>query len=68
MKYSIKKLAQMYIKHLSNQDFDVETPKAQDIDISTYNEYEYKKLMQQFDQLYERVDSVELTENFLKGD
>ena len=67
MKYSINELAKQYIHYLSEYSFDVNSP-AQSFDYSTYNEYTYEKLMQQYDLLYEHADSVELTEDFLKGD
>lgn len=67
MKYSIKQLARMYVEYLNQTEFDVTAP-AQSFDHSTYNEYTYQKLIKQFDMLYNHTDSVELTEEFLKGD
>ena len=68
MKYSVKQLAQMYSEYLSTHDFEAISQDAQYKDVSTYNEYEYKQLMKHFDALYDKCDSVELTECFLKGD
>lgn len=68
MKYNINKLARMYVEYLSNNDFDVIFGKEQTSNISTYNEYEYKKLMAQFDKLYHHTDSLNITEQFIKGD
>ena len=67
MKYNIKQLAKMYVEDLTQREFDVATP-AQTFDPSTYNEYTYQQLMKQFDKLYYHIDSVELTEKFLKGE
>lgn len=68
MKYTVKKLAMMYNEYLTHSDFDLKISKSQTFNISTYNEYEYKKLMAQFDKLYDHADTLELTEKFLKGD
>ena len=68
MKYSVKTLASQYAKWLSNEDFDVKVLPSQNFDPSTYNEYEYLKLIKHFDKLYNLTDTVELTEHFLKGD
>ena len=67
MQYNIKQLAKMYVEDLSQSDFNVSSP-AQSFDPSTYNEYTYKKLMQQFERLYNHTSSIELTEKFLKGE
>ena len=70
MKYSVKKLAQKYEEFLTQQDFegDTQSTKSQPIDPLTYNEYIYQQLMKQYDRMYNHVDSIELTEYFLKGD
>ena len=67
MKYSVKQLATMYSEDLSQRYLDVTVP-SQTFDPSTYNEYTYQQLMKQFDKLYYHIDSVELTEKFLKGE
>ena len=68
MKYTIKQLAKEYNKHLNIINVDVKLPQAQPFDISTYNEYNYQKLMQYCNKLYYYTDSFKQTENFLKGD
>lgn len=68
MKYSTKQLAQRYCHYLSQQDFDVDINMSQPCDLSTYNEYTYQKLMLQYDRLYQHTDTLQLTEQFLKGD
>jgi len=68
MKYSVKQLAKAYDEFLKTSEIDVTTPKSQPYDISTYNEYKYKKLMKNFDQLYNHTDSLTLSEKFLKGE
>ena len=67
MKYSIKQLARMYVEDLSQKQLEVNTT-AQTFDPSTYNEYIYHELMIHFDKLYNHTDSVELSEEFLKGE
>ena len=67
MKYSIKQLSKMYVEDLNQNEFDVSAP-AQTFDPSTYNEYTYQRLIKQFDTLYNHVDSINLTEEFLKGE
>ncbi len=68
MKYSVKQLAQAYTNDINEITIDLSIPITQSFDISTYNEYTYKKLMLQFDRLYRCTDSVYLSEQFLKGD
>ena len=68
MEYSIKHLARMYCEYLSNTDFDVNLDVSQPCNLSTYNEYEYLKLIKQYDQLYQHTDSLNITEQFLKGE
>jgi len=68
MNYSVKELAYRYVEWLSTKPIDVKAPIAQPFDPSTYNEYEYLKLIKHFDKLYNLIDTVELTEQFLKGD
>ena len=68
MKYSIKQLANAYTKDINEITIDLSTPITQSFDISTYNEYTYKKLMLQFDRLYMHTDSLSTSEQFLKGE
>ena len=68
MKYSVKLLAQAYTNDISEIEVDLNTPITQSFDISTYNEYTYKKLILQFDRLYRHTDSLPISEQFLKGD
>ena len=68
MEYNINLLARMYCQYLSGTDFDVNLDVSQPCDLSTYNEYEYQKLMQHYERLYQHADSLMLTEQFLKGD
>ena len=68
MKYSIKQLAQAYTKDINEITIDLNTPITQSFDISTYNEYTYKKLILQFDRLYMHTDSLSVSEQFLKGE
>lgn len=68
MKYSVNKLAKMYSDFLSEREIEIELDISQPFDVSTYNEYTYKKLIKQFDKLYKHTDSTMLTEQFLKGD
>ena len=68
MKYNVKQLAQAYTKDLTEISINLNTPITQSFDISTYNEYTYKKLMLQFDRLYMHTDCLSITEHFLKGD
>ena len=68
MDYNIKKLARMYFEYLSDNDFDVNIDVSQPCDLSTYNEYEYQKLIQQYERLYMHTDSFDITERFLKGE
>lgn len=68
MKYSIKQLAQAYTKDINEITIDLDTPITQSFDISTYNEYTYKKLILQFDRLYMHTDSLSVSEQFLKGE
>lgn len=67
MKYNVKQLAKMYSEELSKINFEINSP-SQTFDPSTYNEYTYQKLMQQFDLLYNHTSSLDLTERFLKGE
>ena len=68
MKYSIKQLAQAYTNDINEISIDLTAPITQSFDISTYNEYTYKKLMLQFERMYSHTDSISITEQFLKGD
>jgi len=68
MDYNIKKLARMYFEYLSLSDFDVNLDVSQPCDLSTYNEYEYQKLIQHYEKLYMHTDSFDVTEQFLKGE
>ncbi len=68
MEYNIKHLARMYCEYLSSNDFDVNLDVSQPCDLSTYNEYEYQRLMQHYERLYQHTDILELYEQFLKGD
>ena len=68
MKYRIKQLAQAYTENINEIAIDLTTPITQSFDISTYNEYTYKKLILQFDKLYMYTDSISTSEKFLKGD
>ena len=68
MEYNIKKLARMYFEYLSLNDFDVNLDVSQPCDLSTYNEYEYQKLIQHYEKLYMHTDSFDVTEQFLKGE
>lgn len=68
MKYNVKTLAVEYEKWLANNEFEVKRPASQIENYSTYNEYSYRKIMQDFDYLYDFADSTEITEKFLKGE
>ena len=68
MKYSVKTLAHEYEKWLLDKDFDVKKLPSQNFTPSTYNEYEYLRLIKHFDKLYSLIDSIELTEQFIKGE
>ena len=68
MKYSVKQLAQAYTNDINEITIDLSAPITQSFDISTYNEYTYKKLILQFDRLYRHTDSLLISEQFLKGD
>ncbi len=68
MKYSIKQLAQAYAKDINEINIDLSVPVTQSFNISTYNEYTYKKLILQFDRLYMHTDSLSVSEQFLKGE
>lgn len=68
MKYSIKLLAKMYEEYLSERDFNVQAEMSQHIDFASYNEYEYIAMMKGFDKLYHDIDSLDITERFLKGE
>lgn len=68
MKYSVKQLAKAYTNDINEIAIDLSIPITQSFDVSTYNEYTYKKLMLQFDRLYKHTDCVYITEQFLKGD
>lgn len=68
MEYNIKHLARMYCEYLSCMDFDVNLDVSQPCDLSTYNEYEYQKLMQHYERLYQHCDSLASYEQFLKGE
>ena len=68
MEYNINLLARMYCQYLSVVDYNVNLDVSQPSDLSTYNEYEYQKLMHNYERLYHHTDSLMLTEQFLKGD
>ena len=68
MKYSVKNLAKEYEKQLKTVDIEVTKPSSQIIDYSTYNEYNYRKIMKEFDTIYGYADSFDITEKFLKGE
>ena len=68
MKYSVKQLAKAYTNDINEITIDLTAPITQSFDISTYNEYTYKKLLLQFDKLYRHTDSLAVSEQFLKGD
>ena len=68
MKYSVKLLAENYCDYLSRHDFNLAFDMSHTSDLATYNEYEYITMMKVFDQLYFDIDSISLTEEFLKGD
>lgn len=68
MKYNVKTLAIEYEKWVADTNFDVKRPSSQIEEYSTYNEYSYRKIMQDFDRLYGFADSTEITEKFLKGE
>lgn len=68
MEYSVKQLAKMYCDYLSKHDFEVDLDISQPFDLSAYNEYRYLKLSKQYDRLYLHSDSLNITEQFLKGD
>lgn len=68
MKYDVKQLAKMYVEYLTISNFDTQLPQAQLCDINSYNEYSYQKIMQQFELLYNHTSSIDITEQFLKGD
>ncbi len=68
MKYSVQKLAEEYIKYLESFSFEVKSKPLTSHDYSTYNEYKYRKIMLQYDKIYNHTDSTTLTEHFLKGD
>lgn len=68
MEYNIRKLAEEYIKYIEKYERDITTHHSTYHDYSTYNEYKYRKMMQEYDNLYKHTDSTNLTERFLKGD
>ena len=68
MKYSVKKLAKMYNEFLTEKEIEIDLDISQPFDINTYNEYTYQKLIKHFDTLYQHTDSVNITEQFLKGE
>jgi len=68
MKYNIKELAIKYSEFLTEREIDVSFDISQSFNLNTYNEYTYIKLMHQLDMLYNHIDSLEITEKFLKGD
>lgn len=68
MRYSVKLLAENYSEYLSQHDFSIAFNMSHTSNLATYNEYEYITMMKSFDKLYFDVDSLELTEQFLKGE
>jgi endonuclease IV len=68
MKYSVKELANKYIDFLAKTEIEVSLDISHRFDKDAYNDYNYKKMIAQFEQLYNHIDSVSLTEEFLKGD
>lgn len=68
MEYTVKELAEQYIKYLEGIDFNVKKSPTPLFDISAYNEYKYYKMLLNYEKLYAQTDSIELTEQFLKGD
>ena len=68
MEYNIKTLAQMYEDYLTHNDFNISFKMSQSVNFTTYNEYQYIQLMKNFDRLYYHLDSLDITEKFLKGD
>lgn len=67
MEYNINILAEEYIKYLSTTNFDINPPLTQTFETSSYNDI-YQGLMLEMEKEYSNVDSLELTEKFLKGD
>lgn len=68
MKYSVKKLAKMYNEFLAEKEIEINLDISQPLDVNTYNEYTYQKLIKHFDSLYQYTDSINITEQFLKGE
>lgn len=68
MDYTVKELAEQYAKYLEEVDFELRKVPTPLFDLSTYNEYKYQKMLMQYERLYAPLDSIELTEKFLKGD
>ena len=68
MEYSVKELAVKYIDFLAKNEIEVSLDISHRFDTDAYNDYNYKKMIVQFEQLYNHLDSISLTEEFLKGD
>ena len=68
MEYTIKDLAEEYIKYLNTTEINVNLPPLPTFETTTYNDYIYQKLMKEYESIYQFSDSMDITENFLKGE
>lgn len=68
MEYKVKELAQKYIQYLEDVEFEVNFKPSTYHNYSAYNEYRYRKMMKEYDKVFDHCDSIEITEHFLKGD
>ena len=68
MNYTIKDLSEEYIKYLNTLEMDLKLRPLPTFETTRYNDYVYEKLMQEYENIYKFSDSLDITENFLKGE
>lgn len=68
MEYTVSKLAENYVKILSEKEIDIKLEKFPTFNIDAYNDYEYLSCIRAINQEFDMIDDCYVTEEFLKGD
>ena len=68
MKYNVNKLAQAYADNISTRSKTLKIKKTTNYDFDAYNDIEYLDAIFDLNQAFDKVDDIEVSEKFLKGE
>ena len=68
MKQNVNKLAQAYADNISTRSKTLKIKKTTNYNFDAYNDIEYLDAIFDLNQAFDKVDDIEVSEKFLKGE